>query len=204
MYEVFFFVNPIGINCYKSEREIISAINESKKKVVYHFVPMANLTTIRSDIQARNLENCNVDLFNSISTHTFNAMKDYHALKLIKGNKAARKFLLQLQKTINDDKEIYSFELVEDILNKLNISVDKFLQTRESAYTQLSINKDLSLVKELKVETTPTTFVFNYDCDNCGVMIEGSVTRDKIAAALSPDVTADAEHCFNPSGLHLL
>lgn len=200
MYEVFFFVNPIGINCYESEQEIIRAINESKKKVVYHFIPIANLNTIRNDIRARNLKSGNLNLFNKVSAHTFNAIKDYHTLKLIKGNKIARQFLLQLQKAINDDKQEYSFDVVKNILNNLNISVAKFIETRKSTYTQLSINKDSKLAKELKVETTPTTFVFNYDCDNYGLMIEGNVTREKIATALS----TNSNHQYNKKGLHLI
>lgn len=204
MYEVFFFVNPIGINCYESEQEIIAAINESQKKVVYHFIPMATLSTIRNDIRARNLETCNLNLFNKISTHTFNAIRDYHALKLIKGNKLARQFLLQLQKAINDDKKEYSFDVVKDILDNLNISVTKFTETRKSAYTQLSIDKDLKLAKELKVENTPTTFVFNYDYDNCGLMIEGNVTREKIVTALAANTLENSHHQYNQNGLHLI
>lgn len=204
MYEVFFFVNPIGINCYESEQEIIAAIDESKKKVVYHFIPMANLHTIRNDIRARKLKTCNLDLFNEVSKHTFSAIKDYHALKLVKGNKLARQFLLRLQHAINDDNQKYSFELVSDILNDLGISVKKFTQTRESAYTQLSIDKDLKLAKDLRVETTPTALVFNYDYDDCGLMIEGTVTRDKIATALSTNLFDESQDQFKQEGLHLI
>ena len=110
---------------------------------------------------------------------------------------------MQLQKAINDDKQNYSLEIVKNILSNLNISVDKFLETRKSAYTQLSIDKDLKLAKELQVETTPTTFVFNYDCDNCGLMIEGNITRDKMATALANTSDTSDKKC-NHGGLHLI
>ncbi len=35
MFEIFFFVNPIGINCYQNEREISAAVSGYK-----HFLPL--------------------------------------------------------------------------------------------------------------------------------------------------------------------
>ena len=55
MFEIFFFVNPIGINCYQNEQEIIAAVSGYKQNISYHFIPMTTMNTIRNDIRARHL-----------------------------------------------------------------------------------------------------------------------------------------------------
>lgn len=185
MFEIFFFVNPIGINCYENERAIINAINKSHKKVEYHFIPMANMSTIRNDIRIRNLPTCDLDLFNKISRNTFNAIKDYHAIQLMRGNKLARKYLLSLQEKINDFDQDYSKQLVDQILNELKIDKDSFENTRQTKYTLFSMEKDLDLAKEFNVETTPTTFIYNYDSADFNYRIEGKVSQKEIQKILT-------------------
>ena len=201
MYEIFFFVNPIGINCYESEQAIINAIDDSQKKVDYHFIPMANMTTIRNDIKARKLPTCDLDLFNRISRNTFNAIKDYHAVKLMKGNKLARQFLLKLQSEINDNHNSYSKQLVDQILDDLNVKKESFIKTRETKYTLLSMEKDLQLAKQFKVETTPTTFIYNYDEVDNNFMIEGKVNEEEVSVALN---TPAREKKYGTNNLHLI
>lgn len=87
MFEIFFFVNPIGINCYQNEQEIIAAVSGYKQNISYHFIPITNMRTIRNDINARHLSSSNVQTFNTFSQSAYNATKDYHTLKLIVGNK---------------------------------------------------------------------------------------------------------------------
>lgn len=201
MYEIFFFVNPIGINCYESEQAIINAIDDSKKKVDYHFIPMANMTTIRNDIKARKLPTCDLDLFNRISRNTFNAIKNYHTVKLMKGNKLARKFLLKLQSEINDNHRQYSKQLIDQILNELNVNKESFDKTRQMKYTLFSMNKDLQLAKQFKVETTPTTFIYNYDEVDNNFMIEGKVNEEEVSVALN---TPAREKKYYTNNLHLI
>lgn len=201
MYEIFFFVNPIGINCYESEQAIINAIDDSKKKVDYHFIPMANMTTIRNDIKARKLPTCDLDLFNRISRNTFNAIKNYHTVKLMKGNKLARKFLLKLQSEINDNHRQYSKQSIDQILNELNVNKESFDKTRQMKYTLFSMNKDLQLAKQFKVETTPTTFIYNYDEVDNNFMIEGKVNEEEVSVALN---TPAREKKYGTNNLHLI
>ncbi|QNQ82587.1 dithiol-disulfide isomerase [Lactobacillus sp. PV037] len=200
MYEVFFFTNPIGINCFEMEQEILTAIDQSKENVLYHFIPMANINTIRSDLMARGLSPNNLKLLNHYSQSTFHAIRDYHAIKLLKGNKIARQFLFTLQNQINVKHIDFSQQIVEKIVNDLGINLKNFNQTRESAYTKLSIDKDQKLIEDYKVTTTPTTMIYNYDQDMAGVMIEGNITSDKIISALHPNDDSDSQ----TSELHLV
>lgn len=193
MYEVFFFTNPIGINCFEMEQEILTAIDQTKKDVLYHFIPMANINTIRNDLIARGLSPNNIKLLNHYSQSTFHAIRDYHTLKLLKGNKVARQFLFTLQELINVKKIDYSDELVEKTVTDLGIKLKNFNQTRNSAYTKLSIDKDQKLIEDYRVTTTPTTMLYNYDKDMSGVMIEGNITSDKIIAALNSDGDSNAQ-----------
>lgn len=199
MFEIFFFVNPIGINCYESESAIIDAIDDSQKKVDYHFIPMANITTIRNDIRAKRLPTCDLDLFNRISRHTFSAIKDYHALKLMKGNKLAREYLLQLQSAINDDNQTYNLKLIKEILSKLDVEYSAFEKTKKSKYTLFSMKKDLQLADQFKVKTTPTTFIYDYDSIDTNYVIEGKVNQEEVQAALSSENSG-----YGTDSLHLV
>lgn len=203
MFEIFFFMNPLGINCYLNEKAIINGITDSQKKVDYHFIPMANMTTIRNDLLARNLPTCDLDLFNKFSRRTFNAIKDYHAVKLIKGNRTARKFIFDLQTAVNENDKNYSKDLVNEFLNKYHINPSSFEETRKSKYTLFSMNKDSQLAKKFDIQTTPTTLVYNYDYANCNYKIEGKVTSNDVDLVLNEAEDKTAE--FNGSAnLHLI
>ncbi|UOC05811.1 DsbA family protein [Lactobacillus johnsonii] len=189
MFEIFFFVNPIGVNCYQNEQEIIAAVSGYNQNISYHFIPITTMNTIRNDIKARHLSLNNVEVFNTFSQSAYNATKDYHTLKLIVGNKKARQYIINLQHAINDMNRTYSPELVDEILNSLDVSIKNFKKNRESNYIKLSMDKDLKLADDLNVVTTPTTIIFNYDDDqgDSGMMIEGCANREEIESAIVGD-----------------
>ena len=91
MFEIFFFVNPIGINCYQNEQEIIAAVSGYQQNISYHFIPMTTMNTIRSDIRARHLSSSNIEIFNTFSQSAYNATKDYCNMLLM----IWAKFILQ-------------------------------------------------------------------------------------------------------------
>lgn len=205
MFEIFFFMNPLGINCYQNEKAIFNGIDDSQKKVDYHFIPMANMTTIRNDLLARNLPTCDLNLFNKFSRRTFNAIKDYHAVKLIKGNKTARKFIFDLQTAVNENDKKYSKDLVNEFLQKYSINPSAFEETRMSKYVLFSMNKDSQLAKKFNVQTTPTTLFYDYDHTNCNYRIEGKVTEDDVDIVLHEDDLANTASQFGgQTNLHLL
>ncbi len=196
MFEIFFFVNPIGINCYQNEQEIIAAVSGYNQNISYHFIPMTTMNTIRNDIKARHLSSNNVEVFNTFSQSAYNATKDYHTLKLIVGNKKARQYIINLQHAINDMNKTYSPELVDEILNSLDVSIKNFKKNRESNYIKLSMDKDLKLADDLNVVTTPTTIIFNYDDDrgDSGMMIEGCANREEIGSAIVGDKQTSSDN----------
>ncbi|QNQ80745.1 DsbA family protein [Lactobacillus sp. PV034] len=204
MFEIFFFMNPLGINCYLNEKAIINGIDDSQKKVDYHFIPMANMTTIRNDLLARNLPTCDLNLFNKFSRRTFNAIKDYHAVKLIKGNKTARKFIFDLQAAVNENDKKYSKDLVNEFLQKYSINPSAFEETRMSKYVLYSMNKDSHLAKKFNVQTTPTTLFYDYDHDNCNYKIEGKVTEDDVDIVLNEANAINNSKISGQANLHLL
>ena len=181
MFEIFFFVNPIGINCYQNEREISAAVSGYKQNISYHFIPITNMNTIRNDIKARHLASSNVGVFNTFSQSAY---------------KKARQYIIKLQHAINDMGKTYSRELVNEILTSLDVSIKNFNKNRESNYIKLSMDKDLKLADDLNVVTTPTTIIFNYDDDrgDSGMMIEGCANREEIEAAIAGDKQTSSDN----------
>ena len=58
------------------------------------------------------------------------------------------------------------------------------------------MDKDLKLVDDLNVVTTPTTIIFNYDDDrgDSGMMIEGCANREEIEAAIIGDKQTSSDN----------
>ncbi|APT18917.1 dithiol-disulfide isomerase [Amylolactobacillus amylotrophicus DSM 20534] len=178
MIEIFLFVNPIGVACFKNEQAVIQTIKSTKQEVKYHVIPISNIETIRADIKRRGLSLSSLEVHNEVATATYNALRDYHAVSLF-GNKKARRFLLRLQNAINVHHEPYSTNLVHRILSELNINLKAFNANRASRYCKQAMDADFDLATELNVKTTPTTIIFNYEKDDdCGVLIEGLVEPD--------------------------
>lgn len=178
MIEIFLFVNPIGVACFKNEQAVIQTIKSTRQEVKYHVIPISSIETIRDDIRRRGLSLSDLDLHNRVATATYSALRDYHAVSLF-GNKKARRFLLRLQNAINTKHRPYSTELVHEILAEMNINLKSFENNRSSRYCKQAMDADFDLATELNVKTTPTTIIFNYDSDDdSGILIEGLVEAD--------------------------
>ncbi len=199
MFEVFLFVNPIGIRCYESECEIMAAIDQTSRKAIYHFVPLANMVGIRADMRRRGLSHTNLMQFNEISNATFSALHDYHALKLSVGNKKARRYLLLLQAEINTHQAHYTQALKRSLIQQLDVNFVQFTTARQSRFIEQSMQKDVDLAQKFKVINTPTTVIFDCDHDESGIIFEGCVRREELEAILT-----DHQSIVETNSLHLL
>lgn len=188
MFEIFFFINPIGIYCYDTEKKIQKTAADLDIDVCYHFIPVVNPTTIQNDIVRRRKE---CQCIKSISKYTVavhHALADYHALKIAYGNKRARSFLLNLQQALDQDEAVFSNDLSNHILKEMNINIDTIEKLRQSKYVLDSIEQDQKLIAQWHVQTTPTTIIFNEDSDNTnGFLLEGPVNKTDLLNLFVPN-----------------
>lgn len=180
MFEIFLFVNPIGVYCYDTEVLIKNAIDELNIESFFHFVPITNSKVIKEDIIRRKTKG---QIINDIPEYTmasYQTLRNYHAIKLIYGNRKARYYLVNLQKAISRDFNIYSQDLPEQVALDLGIDYNRINGSKISKYLDDSIQKDKEIARNYKVRNIPTTIIFNESGNYTGILLEGVVAHDKL------------------------
>ena len=188
MYEIFLFVNPIGIYCYDTEQELRRVIRDLDLEVSFHIIPISSVAIIKEDVHRRR---CKGQTLENVSyyTHIANrALADYHAIKIMYGNKRARAFLIELQKRIQYGTDQKTVKLTDKVISDLNMSVTKISELRETDYVQDSIKQDRKICDQWNITKTPTTVIFNEDdATENGVMLEDTVSKDALNSIFIPD-----------------
>lgn len=176
MVEIFLFINPIGIYCYDLEEKIQKTIKKLSIDASYHFVPITSVGIVQEDMCRRRLLAKKQADFSYYTLTIDQALKDYHAIKIIYGNKKARKFLLTLQKQINEGHYSPDLNPVQASIEELNLNVREIQNMLKSEFIQNSLFQDQKLAQQWHIKTTPTTVIFDEDdASKNGILLEGLV-----------------------------
>lgn len=191
MFEIFLFINPIGIYCYDTEKLIRNTVDELGIDVCYHYIPIANVCLVKDDIIRRRKDGQKLPDISSISTATYEALRNYHAIKLSYGNKKARRYLYELQKYLSKDASVYSPELFQKIIDKLNIKASTINTIKQGDYLKASIEDDQKLANQWNIKSTPTIVLFDENDDQNGVLVDGPVSQQGLVTLLMPGCEKD-------------
>lgn len=191
MFEIFLFINPIGIYCYDTEKLIRNTVDELGIDVCYHYIPIANVCLVKDDIIRRRKDGQKLPDISSISTVTYEALRNYHAIKLSYGNKKARRYLYELQKYLSKDASVYSPELFQKIIDKLNIKASTINTIKQGDYLRASIEDDQKLANQWNIKSTPTIVLFDENDDQNGVLLDGPVSQQGLVTLLMPGCEKD-------------
>lgn len=191
MFEIFLFINPIGIYCYDTEKLIRNTVDELGIDVCYHYIPIANVCLVKDDIIRRRKDGQKLPDISSISTATYEALRNYHAIKLSYGNKKARRYLYELQKHLSKDVSVYSPELFQKIIDKLNIKASTINTIKQGDYLKASIEDDQKLANQWNIKSTPTIVLFDENDDQNGVLLDGPVSQQGLVTLLMPGCEKD-------------
>lgn len=182
MFEIFLFVNPIGLYCYDTEVLIKDAIDELNINSCFHFIPVTNSKVIKEDIIRRKTSG---QIINDIPEYTmasYQALRNYHAIKFEYGNRKARCYLVSLQKAVSGDFNVYSQDLPEQVALDLGLDFNRINSSKISKYVDDSIQQDKDLARQFNVKNIPTTIIFNESGNYNGILLEGIVAHDKLIA----------------------
>ncbi|RHW49052.1 DsbA family protein [Lactobacillus bombicola] len=205
MFEIFLFVNPIGIYCYDTEILIKEAIDELNLNTSFHFIPITNTKVAREDIIRRKKEGQKVNDIPQYTVASHQALRYYHAIRFEYGNKKARLYLISLQKAISRNFNNYSTDLPKKIILDLNLDFNRINNPRIDKYIKDSIQQDKELVKKFNVHNIPTTIIFNENGNYNGILIEGTVAHDKLITLFKNDYRLNEEPGYLPTNhLHLM
>jgi thioredoxin-related protein len=202
MFEIFLFINPIGIYCFDTEKLIRNTVDELGIDVCYHYIPIANVCLVKDDMIRRRQDGQKSSDISSISTATYEALRNYHAIKLSYGNKKARRYLYELQKHLSKDASVYTPELFQKIIDKLNIKASTINAIKQGDYLKASIEDDQKLANQWNVKSTPTIVLFDENDDQNGVLLDGPVSQQDLVTLLMPGYEKDFSD-FLPLQNHL-
>ncbi|CCI87343.1 DsbA family protein [Lactobacillus gigeriorum] len=194
MFEIFLFINPIGIYCYEVEKRIQTAIKDLDLDVSYHFIPIATVSGVQDDIIRRRKDSQHLCDLSYFTLATNQALEIYHAIKIAYGNKKARAFLFELQERLNTDGSIFEDSLIQEIYKQLDLDPATIDQLLDSKYIRESIDQDQKLAKQWQIKSTPTVIIFNEDKENdTGVLLEGLVSQSELNQLLSDSEKNDQQ-----------
>ena len=184
MFEIFLFVNPVGIYCYDTEVLIKDAIDELNINSSFHFVPIINSKVIKEDIIRRKNNGQKIKDIPMYTIASFQALRHYNAIKIEYGNKKARAYLVALQRVMSTDFNKYSESLPREIAQSLDLDFSRINSRKIARYVDDSIQQDKDLARKFNVRNFPTTIIFNESGNYNGVMLEGILAHDKLIKLL--------------------
>lgn len=187
MFEIFLFINPIGIYCYDTERQIRKTVDELGVDVCYHYIPIANVCLVNDDAIRRRQDAQKLPDISTFSKATYEALENYHAIKLTYGNKKARRYLYELQKRLSQDASAYKPELLQEIATELDIKNSPIETIKQSDYLHTSIEEDQKLANQWRIQATPTTIIFDENNDQNSVLLEGPVNQTDLIHLFLPN-----------------
>lgn len=202
MFEIFLFINPIGIYCYDTEKQIRETVDDLGIDVCYHYIPIANVCLVNDDVIRRRKDAQKLPDISSFSKATYESLENYHAIKLAYGNKKARRYLYELQKNLSHDASAYTPELLKQIAAKLNIKDADIQAIKQTDYLRTSIEEDQKLANQWNIKATPTTVIFNEDNEQNGVLLEGPISQCDLVSLMLPDYQSCFSKCL-PEEHHL-
>lgn len=187
MFEVFFFINPIGIYCYDIEKTVIQTATDLNLDVTYHYLPLASMNIAEKDIIRRRQENQNLANFSRYTIALHCALEFYHAIRLAYGNKKARLFLFQLQQKLNNNETIFSRDLILRLCQENGLNKKIIFSLLNSNYVISSIEQDEELARKWQIKQTPTMIIYDENkVQDCGLMLEGLIDKEKLQDLFQP------------------
>ncbi|KRL04795.1 DsbA family protein [Liquorilactobacillus oeni] len=177
MLEIYLFINPVGSQCYQSEKNILRLVDPLDNEVRFRFVPFLNLNTVTAIMNARHLPLNDLKIRNKIFNIVYQAALDYKAA-LFQGSRRGRNYLLNVQKHIIEYGEDYCDEIILEVAKKSNLDLEMFQKDRVSKFTVESFKRDQQMAAEMKIQSHPTAVLYDLDKFDFGVSFTDCASYD--------------------------
>jgi len=169
--EMYLFINPIGSVCYHAEQNILDLINGAKEDIRFRFIPLMNMNSVQDVMELNEKAQNNLAARNKLVTDIYHASLDFKAA-LFQGKKRGRKFLLNIQKQMEDSKGRYTDEIAMQAAMESGLDEEMFMHDRNSEFTAKSFIQDQKTAAEMNVEHHPTVVLFNVEGYDCGIAMD--------------------------------
>lgn len=194
MFELFLFINPLGLSCYQLEKRIRLLAAKLQLEISVNYIPLVTMEAMKADMVKRNWNfNTSINLANYHNA-SVSAQRFYYAVQIAYGKKKARSFLFKLQESLSDGQQSYSPALAEGLLESLNVKPEKISSTLNDACLKDVIAQDQQLARKFQVTALPSTVVFDDQIEGSGLLIDGELSDDDLLQIFQNS----ADCCFEP------
>lgn len=188
VFELYLFVNPIGLKCLHSEEEVLRFIESLELnegfKVHFRFLTFHNFNTVTQYMKRLNMPTNDLQLRNQVYQTIYDASLAYKAA-LMQGKKRGRKFLMLLQKELNINLVEYSESLLEDVARGANLDYEMFLEDKASSFVKSSYEADQKTAQEMNITNNPSLVIFDNYNQQFGVLLEDIINCELIEKAFN-------------------
>lgn len=189
--EIFLFINPLGRKSFEAEEMIESFSKEREEKVKVRFIPLLNFRSVKKQLLDEKTNPTSVDHRNKLYTDSFNASLAFAAASM-QGKKKARNFLMILQNSIMENRNVLSRNVVMESAQSAKLDLEMFEEDLNSDLAKRAFTKDQKLAQEMAVQDTPACVLFNDSDEEYGYRID-SVISKQLLHGLCSDQALSAE-----------
>ncbi|GAB2479082.1 hypothetical protein GCM10008929_01140 [Alkalibacterium psychrotolerans] len=193
--EVFLFVNPLGPNCFETEKLIETFSTERNEKIKLRFVPLLNFKSIGDMMKERNISS--LTNRNKLYTDSYHASLAFQAASM-QGKKKGRNFLMTLQHLVIEEGKEVTKELLVHIASLVKLDLDMFEEDLESDLSKKAFNKDQTLAMEMDVTNAPSCVVYSNNDLRQGYRIDQSITKQILHGLCNDQVSSSTHSHLTP------
>ena len=180
MFELFLFINPLGLSCFQLENKIKLLAEELDLEICVNYLPLVTLDSMKADMVKRNWNFNTVINLAHYHEASVSAQNLYYAIQIAYGKKRARKFLFNLQEKLSCGKEEYSFDLAKKLISDLKLDLKKIEGVKQDDCLKNAIGQDQQLAKKFHINSLPSAVIFDDAVDDSGLLLDGEPSLDEL------------------------
>lgn len=180
MFELFLFINPLGLSCFQLENKIKLLAEELDLEICVNYLPLVTLDSMKADMVKRNWNFNTVINLAHYHKASLSAQNLYYAIQIAYGKKRARNFLFNLQEKLSCGKEEYSFDLAKKLISDLKLDLKKIEGVKQDNCLTNAIGQDQQLAKKFHINSLPSVVIFDNAVDDSGLLLDGEPSLDEL------------------------
>ena len=172
LFELYLFVNPLGQDCRRVERELSRAIKQMPAKTDVHILCFTSQPLIARYMMQLGYEPQDLRHRNEIFQKIYSATLAYRAAGL-QGKRRGRQYLYEMQSRINSDLERLTDDFLANLACDIGLDLALFESDRRSQYVKELYYRDQKIALEMKVQDTPSLIIFEQCSGDSGILLQG-------------------------------
>lgn len=196
VFELFLFVNPMGSTCLNCEKEILSFIENTDKKVYFRFITYHDFHLFNEYLKSQNMKNISVEERNTLYQAMYRISLGYKAA-LLQGKKIGRAFLMKMQKHFGEQREDYSSSRMKELTRQIpRLDVEMWEEDIESGLAKRDYASDINIARQMNIKKYPSLVIFDNLNFRYGVRIEEPVTAESLELIMDQMIHTTDEYLF--------